>query len=148
MVVLGFAEEKIRKKIKDLPVQITVNKTYREGMFSSVKWGVASLAENTQAVLVVLGDQPSVPVSVINKIIDGYNQMGKGIVLPVYHKKRGHPVLIDMKYRNEVRRLNPDIGLRELIHHHSEDILEVDVELPYILKDIDTEEDYSKEIEH
>jgi len=148
LVVLGSDEDKVREKIDDLPVKITVNTNFREGMLSSIQWGFESLPENTRAVLVVLGDQPSISSSVINKIIDGYNQTEKGIVLPVYNKKRGHPVLIDMKYRDEVKQLSSDIGMHELIHNHAEDVLEVEVGTQRILNDIDTVEDYNKEIEH
>jgi len=148
LVVLGSDEDKVIEKIDDLPVKITVNTNFREGMLSSIQWGFESLAENTRAVLVVLGDQPSISSSVINKIIDGYNQTEKGIVLPVYNKKRGHPIIIDMKYRDEVKQLSPDIGMHELIHNHTEDVLEVEVGTQRILNDIDTVEDYNKEIEH
>ncbi len=148
LVVLGSDEDKVIEKIDDLPVKITVNTNFREGMLSSIQWGFESLPEKTRAVLVVLGDQPSISSSVINKIIDAYNQTEKGIVLPVYNKKRGHPVLIDMKYRDEVKQLSSDIGMHELIHNHAEDVLEVEVGTQRILNDIDTVEDYNKEIEH
>ena len=85
-----------------------------------------------------------IPSSVIDEVIDAYKKTGKGIVLPVYNKRRGHPILIDMKYRDEVKRISPDTGLRTLVHNHAEDILEVKVDAPGILKDIDTVEDYNQ----
>ena len=85
-----------------------------------------------------------IPGSVINKVIDTYNQTAKSIVLPVYNKRRGHPILIDMKHREEVKRLSSDVGLRALVHNHTDDILEVAVDTPGILKDIDTAEDYNQ----
>ena len=86
--------------------------------------------------------------SVVNRLIDAYKETGKSIILPVYEKKRGHPILIDTKYRDEVKQLDPDTGLRALVHNHAEDILEVEVDNPGILKDIDTVEDYNREIRH
>ena len=62
----------------------------------------------------------------------------------MYNKRRGHPILIDMKYRDEVKRISPDTGLRALVHNHADDILEVAVDAPGILKDIDTVEDYNQ----
>jgi molybdenum cofactor cytidylyltransferase len=128
-------------------VTITVNPNFRQVMLSSIQWGFESLPEDTSAALVILGDQPMIPSSVIDKMVDAYKQTGKGIALPVYNKRRGHPILVDMKYRDEVERLSPDIGLRALVHNHAEDILEVEVDAPGILRDIDTVEDYSKERE-
>lgn len=146
LVVLGSNRDKIEKKIKTFPVEIAVNPNFRRGMLSSVQSGFQALPENTQAVLVVLGDQPAISSSVINKIIDAFKKTGKGIVLPVYKNERGHPVLIDIKYRGEVENLNPDLGLRSLVYNHPEDILEVEVETQNILQDIDYKEDYRREI--
>jgi molybdenum cofactor cytidylyltransferase len=146
LVVLGSSAEKIAEKIRDYPVKTTVNPEFRQGMLSSIQWGVKSLPEDTRAVLVMLGDQPLIPGSAIDKIVDAYRQTGKGIVLPVYNKRRGHPILIDMRYRDEVKRISPDTGLRALVHSHAEDILEVEVDAPGILRDIDTLEDYDREI--
>jgi len=147
LVVLGSNREKIEKRIKNLPLEMTFNPDFRKGMLSSVQRGFQTLPEDAHAFLVILGDQPSISSTVIDKVIDAYKKTGKGIVLPVYKKERGHPVLIGMKYRDEVQNLSPDIGLRELVYGHPDDILEVEVEAAGILQDIDDIEDYTKEIE-
>ena len=146
LVVLGSDAEKMAEKIGNLPVRIYINPDFRQGMLSSIQWGFKSLPGDTRAVLVMLGDQPMISGSVINRIVDAYKQTGMGIILPVYKKRRGHPILIDMKYRDEVKQLKPDTGLRALVHSHAKDILEVEVDVPGILRDIDTVEDYNEEI--
>lgn len=146
LVVLGSNAENIAEKIRNYPLMTTVNPNFRDGMLSSIQWGFENVPESIEAVLVMLGDQPLVTSSVINRIIQTYKQTKKGIILPVYHKRRGHPILIDFKYRDEVKQINPDTGLRELVHNHTQDILEVEVDDPGILKDIDTLEDYKAEI--
>jgi molybdenum cofactor cytidylyltransferase len=146
LVVLGSDREKIEEKIKRFPLKITVNPHFKKGMLSSSQWGFKALPEDAQAVLVLLGDQPAVSTVVIDKIIDAYRRTRKGIVLPVYKKERGHPVLIDLKYKGEVESLSHEIGLRGLVYSHPEDIMEVKVEAPSILQDIDYLEDYQKEL--
>ncbi len=94
----------------------------------------------------MLGDQPSVSFAVIDRVISAYKQTGKGIVLPVYKKERGHPVLIDARYRKEIERLDPSLGLRQLVYSSAEDILEVEVKTASILRDIDNAEDYRQEL--
>ncbi len=148
LVVLGSEREEVEEKIKNFPVKVAFNPDYPSGMLSSVLCGFKTLPEETQAVVVVLGDQPSVSKEVIDKIIDAYQKTGKGIVLPVYEKERGHPVLIDMKYKAEVECLSPDIGLRGTVYSHPEDILEVEVDAPEILQDIDDEADYRRELKN
>lgn len=146
LVILGHNEKKLREKIEGLPVTITVNTVYRQGMLSSVQRGFEDLPEDARAALIVLGDQPSIPISIIDSIVDAKDKTQKGIVIPTCKGRRGHPVLVDMKYREEVMRLDPDTGLRGLVHGHIEDVLEVEVDTAYILKDIDTAEDYTREI--
>ncbi len=147
LVVLGSEKEKIEEKIKNLPLEFAFNPDYRSGMLSSVQCGFKALAKDAQAALIILGDQPSVSSKVIDKIIAAYKKTGKGIVLPVYKKERGHPVLIDTKYREEVVSLSPQLGLRELVYNRPNDIFEVKVRTSSILCDIDDAEDYRKELE-
>lgn len=148
LVILGSDREKIEEKIKNSPVKIVYNRDFRSGMLSSVQCGLKALPQETRAVLVVLGDQPKISADVINKLIDAYKSIGKGIVLPVYKKERGHPVLIDVKYGEEVENLSPEVGLRGTVYNHPEDILEVEVETPSIFQDIDDESDYKRELEN
>lgn len=148
LVVLGSERENVEEKIRNFPVKIAFNADYQSGMLSSVLCGFKTLPQDTQAVVVILGDQPSVSKEVIDKIIDAYQKTGKGIVLPVYQKERGHPVIIDMKYKDEVEHLSPDIGLRGTVYSHPEDILEVEVDMPSILQDIDDEADYQRELKN
>ncbi|NIM20110.1 MAG: NTP transferase domain-containing protein [Candidatus Latescibacteria bacterium] len=146
LVVLGSKREKIEQKIKSYVINIGFNPRFAEGMLSSVQHGFQAVPSNARAALVVLGDQPSVSSATINKIIDEFERTKKGIVLPVYESRRGHPILIDMKYRDEIEHLDPEIGLRELVHRHPEDVLEIEVDTPTILQDIDDKDDYEEEL--
>jgi len=148
LVVLGSDREKIKEKIKNFSLKIAVNPDFQSGMLSSIQKGFQAMPKNAQAVLVILGDQPSISSAVINKIVNAYKKTGKGIVLPVYRKNRGHPVLIDAKYREEVEKLSPDLGLHGTVFSHPEDILEVEVDTSSIVRDIDDEVDYKRELEN
>lgn len=146
LVVLGGDSEKIKEKIKHIPVRITVNPHYRKGMLSSAQWGFNAVQKGTRGVLVCLGDQPSIPSYVMDKVIHSFKVSKRGIVIPTFQKNRGHPVLIDVKYRSEIENLSLDTGLRGLVYNHPEDALEVEVNTPSILRDIDNPEDYRKEV--
>lgn len=143
LVVLGADSTKIEEKIKKYPVKTTVNPYYKKGMLSSVQWGFNQMGRDVRGVLVYLGDQPLIPAYVIDRVISSYKKSKKGIIIPVYKKKRGHPILIHSRYTEEINNLDPEIGLRGLVHSHQDDILEVKVESPGILKDIDDQDDYS-----
>jgi molybdenum cofactor cytidylyltransferase len=146
LVVVGAERERIEEKIKDYGIKIVFNPDFRSGMLSSVQCGFKAVPEGTRAVLIVLGDQPRISSGIINQLIEASKKTGKGIVLPVFEGERGHPVIIDMKYREEVENLRPDIGLRGTVYSHPEDILEVEVDTASILKDIDDAADYKREL--
>lgn len=142
IVVLGSSREEIEAITIKYPVVNCVNENYKDGMFSSVKCGLNRLPAETRAVLVFPGDQPFIGASIINMVIDSYNKSGKGIVVPVYKKKRGHPLLIDCKYRDIVISSETTEGLRWLAYEFPGDVLEVKTNSPEILRDFNTKEDY------
>lgn len=146
LVVLGSHREEIQSKIASRPVLTVVNTQYQEGMLSSIQVGFEALPQGTTAAMVCLGDQPLIPFSVMDDLIEIYQKTKQGIVLPVFQKRRGHPILIDMKYRQDVKNLSPAVGLRALVHNYPQDVQEVEVDTPHILKDIDYPEDYQNEL--
>jgi molybdenum cofactor cytidylyltransferase len=123
-------------------LSFTVNEGYMSGMLSSVQAGFRALPEDAEAAVVILGDQPFLRVSVVDAVVAAYREGGRGIVIPVFRGRRGHPVLVDMKYRDEVLGLDPSDGLRRLMRAHPDDVREVEVDDAGILRDLDTPQDY------
>lgn len=145
-VVLGSHWQDISEKIRTLPVKTILNENFEQGMLSSVQCGFNAMEPSPRAGILMLGDQPMVRTGIINKLIDHYYRSSKGIIVPVFQGKKGHPVLIDAKYMPQIGRLDPDVGLRQLMEENMKDIYEMEVETNTILKDIDTIEDYNKEL--
>jgi molybdenum cofactor cytidylyltransferase len=146
LVVLGAAREELIGIVSKYDVRHCYNENYKDGMLSSVQCGFKNLPPDIEAVLVFQGDQPFISPSVINRVIEGYKTSGKGIIIPVYNGKRGHPLLLDRKYRDLIDKLDPDKGLRSVTYIHSDDIEEIESDEPGILKDFDTYDDYIKGI--
>jgi len=146
LVVLGAGHEYIIDLIKKYDIRYCYNEHYREGMLSSVKCGFKNLPAGTEATLVFQSDQPFIDPVVINMVINTYRSSGKGIIIPVYRGKRGHPLLLDNKYTDQIYKLDPAEGLRSIAYLNSNDVLEVETDEPGILKDFDTYEDYKKEV--
>lgn len=144
MIVLGPNHEEIRNALGHKPVQYCHNRDHKKGMLSSVICGIHALPEDAQSVLIFLADQPEIRPGVINRVIDAYNEELFGIVIPVNEHRRGHPLLVDLKYRKTLEELDLEAGLRSLRHQFPGDVLEVEVHEPGILVDIDTREDYKK----
>ena len=142
MVVLGANQEEIQDTLEHKPVQFCHNRKHEQGMLSSVIYGIRALPPDAVTALIYLGDQPGIHPAVTNTVIETYSEELFGIVIPVHMHRRGHPLLVDMKYRKEIEKLDLEAGLRSLRHHFPEDVLEVEVDEPGILVDIDTREDY------
>ena len=124
-------------------IEFAINENYSLGMLSSIQTGFKALTTDAEAAVVMLGDQPFQPAKVVDAVIEAYRTSGKGIVIPVFRGRRGHPVLVDLKYRYEVLGLDPADGLRWLMRAHPGDIHEIDVDDANILRDLDTPKDYS-----
>jgi molybdenum cofactor cytidylyltransferase len=146
MVVLGACRDAIADLIRTKAVNYCYNENYKDGMLSSVVCGFRNIPIDHSAILVFQGDQPLITPKVINSVIEVYISSGKGIVIPVYDSKRGHPILIDRKYSNEIQELSPDEGLRSLALKYPDDVLEVNTDDAGILRDFDSYDEYKNEI--
>ena len=146
MVVLGANRDKLKEHIGNLAVKICYNENYIEGMLSSVKCGFRNMPADYKAALVFQGDQPLITPTAINVVIDAYLSSRKGIVIPVFKEKRGHPLLIDSKYKDEIEKLSSSEGLHSLSRRFSDDVFEVDTNVSGIIRDFDTYEEYKNEI--
>ena len=144
ILVLGCRAGEIADQINVSPkTRVVINNDYREGMSSSVKCGIKKAPVGAAAFMLLLGDQPFIVPAIINRVLDEYQKNKYGIVIPVYNGKRGHPVIFDAKYKAELLAI-ADRGAKAVVNNHLYDILEVPLEVPEILTDIDTPQDYRK----
>jgi len=144
LLILGYRAEHIIDRINlSSRTHIVINNEYKKGMSSSVKCGIKNAPNDTEAFMLVLGDQPFINAAIIDKLIDCYHSGKHGIVIPVYDGKRGHPVIFDILYKDELLSIS-DQGAKEVINRHLDDILEVPVDSSNILVDIDTPQEYEK----
>jgi molybdenum cofactor cytidylyltransferase len=72
---------------------------------------------------------------------------GAPLAVPVYQGKRGHPLAIAPDLLPEIETLDLSIGLRELLERHAAAVLEVLVDDPGAVRDVDTPEDYGTALE-
>jgi molybdenum cofactor cytidylyltransferase len=146
MVVLGADNDKLKSLISNLSVSFCYNENYKEGMLSSVKCGFRNIPDGYKAVLVFQGDQPYIKADVINSLIRAYRSSGYGLLMPVFNGRRGHPLLIDHRYNDEIELLDSSEGLRSLSRKFSKDVLEVETADSGILRDFDTYAEYKSDI--
>jgi molybdenum cofactor cytidylyltransferase len=146
IVVLGYQAQEIGQNISDAPVKVVVNPEFREGLSSSIKKGLSNITE-TSAVMILLGDQPLVGKEIINRLLAELGRGDRGIIVPVYDNIRGHPVIFTPLYRDELLALQGDVGGKEIVRAHPEDVTEVNIDSEAVICDIDDRDDYQTQLE-
>ncbi len=111
-VVVGPDGGGIVEALAGRRVEFVKNPNAESEMLSSVRCGLSAMPEDCVAVLVVLGDQPGVTVEVISTLVKAFRTRQCGIVAPSYNGRRGHPLLLAMRYREEILNQYQDVGLR------------------------------------
>jgi molybdenum cofactor cytidylyltransferase len=146
LVVLGREYEEITK-LKSLKLVHTVlNKDYEQGMSTSIIAGVKAVHKDAKGIMIALADMPFIETNTINHVINTFMEKGKGIIVPVCNGRRGHPVIFSTAYRNELLTLKGDEGGRRITETHPEDVFELEVGSDTVTRDIDTPEDYLRNI--
>jgi molybdenum cofactor cytidylyltransferase len=147
-VVTGGGGDRVADTLSGLPISILDNPDCEMGMLSSVRYGLRALPPESSAAMVVLGDQPGITSEVINCLIQSFDESNKGIIVPAYEGRRGHPILFSIRYKEEILTRYDETGLRGLIHAHEQDVLEVCITEAAVLRDMDRIEDYHRELGH
>ena len=147
-VVVGHQPERISAELSGRAVSIVKNPNYKSGMLSSVRCGLENLPEKCRAVLVVLGDQPSITTELVDQMLKSFAKTEKTILVPLHKGKRGHPILFSSQYRDEILTHYGDVGLRGLLHSHPDDIYELSISNASVLFDMDYPEDYRRELDY
>jgi molybdenum cofactor cytidylyltransferase len=146
LVVTGHQAERITEELSARPVSIMHNPDYESGMLSSVRCGLRALPQQCEAILVALGDQPSITSALVELMVQSFDTAEKQILVPLYNGRRGHPILFSRLYREEILTHFDDVGLRGLLRAHPDEVFELTVSTPCVLSDMDYPQDYQREI--
>ncbi|MGZ8559497.1 MAG: nucleotidyltransferase family protein [Chitinophagaceae bacterium] len=143
IVVLGANAALLEKVIEEKKVHIVVNKDWNEGMASSIRCGLNTLlqiAPSSDAVILMVCDQPFVSPSLLNELIATQKNTGKPIVSCQYENTFGPPALFYKTIFADLLILKGDAGARKIVVQRSNDTATVLFARGNI--DIDTEADY------
>jgi len=136
-VVLGAHAESIAKNIALSADEIVINADWEKGQLSSIQAALRSLPaaaglpakegapHRTDGLLLCLIDHPLITAALVNDLIEQFYAARTKIVLPVYHGRRGHPVIFPAALYDELLRAPKDKGARAVAWAHAADVLEV-----------------------
>lgn len=141
VLVVGHRAEDIRKVINSVPAKFVINPNPDAEMRSSIELGVSAISKTANAILITPVDHPAVPSSIIRLLIENWRG-GAKLIQPEFHGKGGHPVLVDLAFRDELMNLAEESGLRGFFANHRQEVLRLPVDSPFVAQDMDTWDDY------
>jgi molybdenum cofactor cytidylyltransferase len=141
LIVLGGNAELIFPKLERFKDTISTvfNPAWKEGMGSSIRFGVEKLEEKSDLILILLSDQPFISKVLLQNMLQTYANSQNPIVACVYNNTLGVPILFDNSVFPELLKLSGDKGAKSFLHHYENRISTID--FPEGIIDIDTLED-------
>ncbi|MFJ5801492.1 nucleotidyltransferase family protein [Streptomyces decoyicus] len=141
-IVLGAAADAVRERADLSAYGISENPDWAQGMGSSLRVGLAALADSgADAVVVSLVDQPGIGAAAVARVVAAY-EGSTSLVSAAYDGRRGHPVLFGAgRWADIAATAEGDRGARAYLRRHADDLTLVecsDIAEPY---DIDTPDD-------
>jgi len=146
IVVLGAESEKIRERTDLRMARVVINTEWETGQLSSLRAGIRKCSPESEGVLFTLVDHPLIKESTYESIIRLWKKNRHMIVIPTHIGRRGHPTLFPHAlYHRLLNDSLPD-GARGLFREEKSLTLQIEVDDPGILIDIDTMDDYKRYI--
>ena len=140
----------LRQLARDRGLRVTNNRDPGLGLSHSLRLGLESMDQFAldpapDAALVLLGDQPRVPVAAIEMVVEAWRKGAGPVVRPAYAADGGapgHPVILTREVWPLIGLLSGDTGLGPLLAERPELVTTVAVE--GMNPDIDTPDDLAR----
>ena len=142
--ITGYEREKIETVLDLKKIASVFNSNYKEGMSSSIVCGIKHLLplHNIDGVLIVLSDQPTIPLSHYQDMILEFKKTDKSIISTSYNSSYGAPAIFRKSLFPELLKLDQDMGAKKLIAQNIKNVHFIQCDEAE--NDIDTIEDYER----
>ncbi|HSS48444.1 MAG TPA: nucleotidyltransferase family protein [Thermoanaerobaculia bacterium] len=150
VLVTAADDDELREWARQAGVATAVNPAPERGMLSSIQEGIAALggadalARQGDVLLVSPADLPHLSSRSVAELLRRMAAAQAPLAVPVYQGQRGHPLALAPALIPEVLHLDPEIGLKQLRDRHEAELLEVPVDDPGVVSDVDTPADYER----
>ncbi|MEL5994518.1 nucleotidyltransferase family protein [Hymenobacter segetis] len=142
VLVTGALHEELVAEVAGLPIRAIHNPDWETGMASSIRAGLAAVAETRPAaVLIMLTDQPLLTPELLHELMARQQQTQASIVAAAYGDTLGVPAIFAKAVFPELLQLQGQAGAGRLIAGYGAAVERVP--FPAGLLDVDTPEDYA-----
>lgn len=146
IVVTGHDADPVARALDGLALSLVHNPDYAQGMATTLRAGLAAVPARCAGALVALADMPWVRPASLEALVAAFApDRGGAIVIPTCQGRRGNPVLIGRRFFAEIQTLDGDCGAKSVIARHREEVRELALDDPGVLRDIDRPEDLPDE---
>jgi molybdenum cofactor cytidylyltransferase len=146
IVVLGRAADEIREKVDFGNAKVVENPVFGEGCASSYRVGIEALDPRSDAIMILLGDQPGVDPETIDRVAGEWRQGDGQIALASYQGRKGHPMLFAKPLFEQLVGLHGDKAAWKLVDANPDLVRLIPFDRPFP-EDINTQEDFMRAAE-
>jgi len=143
VVVLGRAADEVLERVDFGTARVVENKVFTEGCSSSYRAGLAALNPESQAIMIILGDQPGILPEVIDTLAEDWRRTEALIALCSYNGRKGHPMIFSKAMFDQLEGLHGDKAAWKLVDANADRVQEVQFNLPFP-DDINTAADFER----
>jgi molybdenum cofactor cytidylyltransferase len=112
------------------------------GQLSSIVSALAAVDDDSGAIIVVPVDMPLVRPATVAALIEAFRESHAPILRAAHGGRHGHPVIFSREVFADLRRADPAVGARAIVRARG--AVDVEVDDPGVLEDVDTPEDYKR----
>lgn len=145
LVVTGHEDRQIRDALRDYAVRVVYNPQYRDGIATSIRRGLLAIRPEVEGLLICLGNMPLVAPDTLRHLCRTFAEaQAPAIVIATVEGRRGHPLLFQKAFHDELMALEGDVGGQAVATAHPGAVVEVPVKDRGILQDVDTAATYER----
>jgi len=143
VVVLGRAADQVRERVDFGAARVVENPVFGEGCASSYRAGLAALAPQSAAIMIILGDQPGITPDIVDHLAEEWRRQESLIALCSFQGRKGHPMIFARPMFDQLEVLHGDKAAWKLIDANPDLVREIHFSLPFP-DDINTQEDFER----
>lgn len=145
LVVGRKGEPQLTAEVSRHGATLVLNDDPDRGQLSSIQTGLSAAdSAGASAIMVLPVDVPLLSSAVLRSVLRAAAAADASIVRASYRGRHGHPVLFARAVFDELRIADPAVGARAVVRADPSRVIDVEVEDPGVIFDVDTPDDYRR----
>ena len=138
IIVLGYESRKIRKiTLKSKKITFVFNSNYKQGISSSIKFGLKKINKKNKGFIIVQSDMPMITSSLINKIYYSIIRNNELVHALKNKNKIGNPIGFNISTKDKFKKIKGNIGAKKMVKKLRENTKYLLTNSKAIFKDLD-----------